>query len=254
MPRRGFTLIELLVVIAIIAILAAILFPVFARAREKARQTACLSNVKQIALALQMYTQDYDEKLPFLTSCSAPENTKHATAEPQGKIHPYIKNVQIWECPSARTGLGPLVDNPGRNGGVAQTSDGSWTFPRDFAGHTITYGSTERVMPNLGCGFTGQPISLGTIRAPANTTCFTESPTLSNCGCARAIWPNGVSPECCAYDNVAYRKEDNTRHNGGNNLAFCDGHAKWMNAMSMAAMSNPPSGRPAYNELFWPTP
>jgi len=63
-PRRGFTLIELLVVIAIIAILAAILFPVFARAREKARQTSCLSNVKQIALAAHMYAQDYDEKWP----------------------------------------------------------------------------------------------------------------------------------------------------------------------------------------------
>ena len=62
--RRGFTLIELLVVIAIIAILAAILFPVFARAREKARQTSCLSNVKELALALLMYSQDYDETIP----------------------------------------------------------------------------------------------------------------------------------------------------------------------------------------------
>ena len=64
MSRRGFTLIELLVVIAIIAILAAILFPVFAKAREKARQTSCLSNVKQLGLGLMMYAQDYDEKLP----------------------------------------------------------------------------------------------------------------------------------------------------------------------------------------------
>jgi len=63
--RRGFTLIELLVVIAIIAILAAILFPVFARAREKARQSSCLSNVKQLDLAVQMYIQDYDEMLPY---------------------------------------------------------------------------------------------------------------------------------------------------------------------------------------------
>jgi len=244
--RRGFTLIELLVVIAIIAILAAILFPVFAKAREKARQTACLSNCKQIANALLMYVQDYDETLPFLTSCSAPENAHHATAEPQGKIFPYIKNVQVWQCPSAKRGLA-LVANPGRNGGVAQNSGGEYTFPLDFAGHTITYGGTEKVMLNLACDFSGTPLSLAQITRPATCTAFTEAPTLSNCGCARAIWPDG----CCACDNPAERTEENTRHNGGNNLVFCDGHAKWMKAEAMLALcQTPPRG--AYNELFYP--
>ena len=91
--RAGaFTLIELLVVIAIIAILAAILFPVFAQAREKARQTSCLSNMKQISLGVHMYTQDYDETLPTL------EHGGH-----QGwidQIHPYTKNHDIRRCPS----------------------------------------------------------------------------------------------------------------------------------------------------------
>jgi prepilin-type N-terminal cleavage/methylation domain-containing protein len=98
---RAFTLIELLVVIAIIAILAAILFPVFAQAREKARGAACLSNVKQLGLSLQMYAQDFDETLPnhvgdaanFLAP-NAPQNWARA-------MSPYVKNTQIYSCPSA---------------------------------------------------------------------------------------------------------------------------------------------------------
>jgi prepilin-type N-terminal cleavage/methylation domain-containing protein/prepilin-type processing-associated H-X9-DG protein len=104
--RKGFTLIELLVVIAIIAILAAILFPVFAQAREKARQTGCLSNVKQIGLGIQMYVQDFDEYVPrnafadpprvaegdHFTNCSSPRW--------MDVIQPYIKNTQLHNCPS----------------------------------------------------------------------------------------------------------------------------------------------------------
>jgi prepilin-type N-terminal cleavage/methylation domain-containing protein len=106
--RRGFTLIELLVVIAIIAILAAILFPVFARAREKARMTSCLSNVKQIGLGLMMYVQDYDERWPSML-CFPPYTTDYATSpwwcrEYYGGVptllNPYVKNHQLWWCPS----------------------------------------------------------------------------------------------------------------------------------------------------------
>ena len=94
--RRGFTLIELLVVIAIIAILAAILFPVFARAREKARQTSCLANVKQINLGMMMYVQDYDEVTPIyrFSSSSNPRLYWHQS------LTPYLKNEQILRCPS----------------------------------------------------------------------------------------------------------------------------------------------------------
>src|SRR4051795_4823310 len=92
--RRAFTLIELLVVIAIIAILAAILFPVFAQAREKARQSACLSNAKQLGLALNMYAQDYDEVIPHQwwtqSGCTEWDCT------PAWQLAPYTRNTQVW--------------------------------------------------------------------------------------------------------------------------------------------------------------
>jgi prepilin-type N-terminal cleavage/methylation domain-containing protein/prepilin-type processing-associated H-X9-DG protein len=99
--RRGFTLIELLVVIAIIAILAAILFPVFAQAREKARGAACLSNVKQLGLALQMYAQDYDETLPNHAADTDKFLDPKAPANWAKAVSPYAKNTQIFACPSA---------------------------------------------------------------------------------------------------------------------------------------------------------
>jgi prepilin-type N-terminal cleavage/methylation domain-containing protein/prepilin-type processing-associated H-X9-DG protein len=92
--RSAFTLIELLVVIAIIAILAAILFPVFAQARDKARQAACLSNTKQIALGVQMYFTDYDERLPVVG------DNAQCRGRWQWQIFPYIKNSQIFTCPN----------------------------------------------------------------------------------------------------------------------------------------------------------
>src|SRR5438309_7840989 len=90
----GFTLIELLVVIAIIAILAAILFPVFAQAREKARQAACLSNCKQMALGVMQYTQDYDELLPVIG------DNGQCRGRWQWQIFPYVKNGQVFTCPN----------------------------------------------------------------------------------------------------------------------------------------------------------
>jgi len=103
--RWGFTLIELLVVIAIIAILAAILFPVFARARENARRASCQSNLKQIGLGVLMYAQDYDEKYPF-SDWWAP-----ATPKPQGwanRVQPYLKSIGVFGCPSDPNALKPM--------------------------------------------------------------------------------------------------------------------------------------------------
>ena len=132
MRRNGFTLIELLVVIAIIAILAAILFPVFARAREKARQSSCLSNVKQLMLGTLMYAQDYDEVLPRHI------NDHLGDEWPGGErylgwtymIEPYIKNRQILMCPSRTT---------------ANTHYNYWMIPTNYAirervaGRTLAY-------------------------------------------------------------------------------------------------------------------
>ncbi|BCM90556.1 hypothetical protein IAD21_02410 [Abditibacteriota bacterium] len=111
-PQSAFTLIELLVVIAIIAILAAILFPVFARARENARRTSCLSNLKQIGLGMQQYQQDYDEKVvpyrldgtnPFTANANVGSSAKTVVFENQ-LLDPYIKSAQIWVCPSKPNG------------------------------------------------------------------------------------------------------------------------------------------------------
>jgi len=101
-PRRAFTLIELLVVIAIIAILAAILFPVFAQAREKARQATCVSNVKQISLGTAMYAQDFDECLPQASRTDGCIDSTGAIGDLRWmhQIHPYVKNAGVHSCPS----------------------------------------------------------------------------------------------------------------------------------------------------------
>lgn len=110
MSRKGFTLIELLVVIAIIAILAAILFPVFARAREAARKTSCASNLRQLGLASHMYAQDYDEYMPCdYYACNS--STTHLRL--MNQIMPYVKNTQILYCPSAgKMTLPDIVASP----------------------------------------------------------------------------------------------------------------------------------------------
>jgi len=100
MRRRGFTLIELLVVIAIIAILAAILFPVFARAREKARQSSCLSNLKQLGLGFLMYAQDYDELFPQHRCQDAGHSSIWHLGCYFEEVMPYLKNQQVLRCPS----------------------------------------------------------------------------------------------------------------------------------------------------------
>src|SRR5439155_19656576 len=96
----GFTLVELLVVIAVIAILAAILFPVFAQVREKGRQTACLSNVRQMAAGLMMYVQDYDEIFPPVVSVN-PGETYYYQMSWMNRMQPYVRNIALFVCPSS---------------------------------------------------------------------------------------------------------------------------------------------------------
>jgi prepilin-type N-terminal cleavage/methylation domain-containing protein/prepilin-type processing-associated H-X9-DG protein len=187
--KKGFTLIELLVVIAIIAILAAILFPVFAKAREKARQTSCLSNAKQIGLACMQYFQDYDECLVHYRY-EVPWATYRIWSD---WIAPYCKNTQIFICPSARTVV-PTV------GGVS----GGYGWQYRYLGWA-GYGGSAATAAR----------SLGEITAPAETIMIGE--ILSGVVVYPGDMPTYFDP---------YNASD--RHNNGANYCFADGHAKWL--------------------------
>ena len=173
--RSGFTLIELLVVIAIIAILAAILFPVFAQAREKARQASCLSNTKQMGTAMMMYAQDYDETLvPYRVQTTSGANLNpyaaDANVEANAKkpiffnqlLNPYIKNDGIWKCPS-KPNAWVNVDPSGADadpgfrsyGGQNSYSANSYLFKRVDENNTVT-------------------VSLAALSAPADTVGFVD--------------------------------------------------------------------------------
>ncbi len=221
--RRGFTLIELLVVIAIIAILAAILFPVFARAREKARQASCLSNVRQMSNATMMYLQDYDETYPaglILTNGTAQgpvsQSSYFTTAWLTGDIiYPYVMNRQIFFCPSA-------------DGGSVYSCD---------------YGFNRRLCPDLRSG--GAGIKMGDVPAPAelflclDSGCYmvSDSNVSSPSGSfwyVPGTWDPARDPEGDGYNTTyplsGFARTDyqSGRHNEGSNVGFADGHAKWL--------------------------
>jgi prepilin-type N-terminal cleavage/methylation domain-containing protein len=173
--KTGFTLIELLVVIAIIAILAAILFPVFAQARERARAVSCLSNTKQLGLGLAMYTQDYDELMPAAFPNMPPINGGNVDREPyDSQILPYLKNDQIYSCPS---------DPWGRNQGTMW--DGKYLGKNlkrsyGYVGRVNTLeGSQRGQSPDWNTGMAndwGQPgTALAAIDQPADTIALVES-------------------------------------------------------------------------------
>jgi prepilin-type N-terminal cleavage/methylation domain-containing protein/prepilin-type processing-associated H-X9-DG protein len=198
--RKGFTLIELLVVIAIIAILAAILFPVFARAREKARQASCLNNVKQLALAVHMYNQDYDEMI-----CPSRLRTSLGYMHWTKFLEPYLKNTNIWECPSATQPWAAPWQARLRAGG-------------DGWGNFMDYGANSYVM------LAENTIALATIKYPAETLLMGES------DCTRDAADGYNYPGYVWLLNdwgAAYGGFIPARHNDGANLSFVDGHAKW---------------------------
>ena len=197
--QSAFTLIELLVVIAIIAILAAILFPVFARARENARRSSCQSNLKQIGLGMMQYNQDYDEKYlaQYITGTAA-------TTEHFGYLlQPYVKSKQLFVCPSAAGSDAPLVPA---------------TVPTDNRDHNWTTGTTPTAFP--GGEFKGSyamnqafyvlgPMSLAEVTKPAETVLFFDAGWVESAGSSDPMFLSAF------------------RHLDGANLCYADGHVKF---------------------------
>jgi len=191
--RSGFTLIELLVVIAIIAILAAILFPVFARARENARKSNCASNLKQMGLAVMQYVQDYDEVYPI----GGMLDTKGIQIHWRHLIYPYIKNEGVFKCPS----MGQYEYAAAQPGLGAPALAGS-------------YGCNNMVLS------WGTAVDMASMARPADCVAVAERRTGSD-------WPvyasNTVPDPAYVGDGIV-----SDRHMEGGNYIFCDGHAKWL--------------------------
>ncbi len=220
---RGFTLIELLVVIAIIAILASILFPVFAKAREKARQAACMSNARQLALACLEYADDWDgcmvDSDPLFYTSGASAATCWAWA-----IFPYVKNVKIFQCPSRKEWYWEPKGYKGSKGGgkIGYAYNGAWW-------NGLQPGSQEDDWRGLD-GY----VSLAEIEVPADTIMLADSPPNGNYQLADGGNAEGfpsAPPGQCPPSWQGPNENPEPRHNGGFNVAFCDGHVKWRTAL-----------------------
>jgi prepilin-type N-terminal cleavage/methylation domain-containing protein/prepilin-type processing-associated H-X9-DG protein len=240
--RRGFTLIELLVVIAIIAILAAILFPVFAQARDKARQTACLSNMKQLATAMAMYAQDYDETTILLWWFPQPDGT--AIHWPQ-RIYPYVKNNGVFLCPSAPR-VNPTDMTRTENGAAGPAYAGNW-----HVGWGVSLAAYERVADAIIIGETGVNDWFGNgslIRAASTMNPWHHRDIGGG-------FPDWASVRCqqrydAFHPYAASRGQSgfaiHWRHANGANFVFADGHAKWIRQPGLKPENFYPGNPPNY--------
>lgn len=213
-PRRngmnsGFTLIELLVVIAIIAILAAILFPVFARARENARRSSCQSNVKQIMLGFMQYVQDYDEKFtPQYTylGTDIPRNTAESW---NSLLQPYLKSTQIFNCPS-----------------------------RSASDHAVAYNYNDAIGHMDWGGFS--PVSAAAIQSVSTTWLTGEwsAPVYGSQSRFGGVYPPSLDRVGADLQNPDGRTN---LHLGGINIGYADGHVKWSKAENLPAINGNPA-------------
>jgi prepilin-type N-terminal cleavage/methylation domain-containing protein/prepilin-type processing-associated H-X9-DG protein len=224
--RCGFTLIELLVVIAIIALLAAILFPVFARARENARRASCQSNLKQISTAWTMYAQDYDERM---VSNSYPDRDNYNPIYGHHYVlAPYIKSWQVWICPSAVK----------KSAGVGKNCDPTYVYQNANLG-SGSYGYNPLLGYSSSTG--GAPpyylvtFKLSSLEKPAETVTYAETTGLYST--TQITYPDQWStPYTTSCGGAGITLGDNHAdwHFGGSNVAFTDGHVKWMKKESFA--------------------
>jgi len=255
--RAGFTLIELLVVIAIIAILAAILFPVFAQAREKARQTSCLSNEKQIGLALLAYSQDYDEQMVrgWYGNNGYGQSTNTPPTDPRYKwmdaIGPFVKNNQLFTCPSAPVGVSADSDNNGPVRGIYVPYNVLGTpGSKTNASESNHYGSYMINSAYWGDGDKAKQgpsneVPLAIVANPAGTIWIADGN-----GSYQLSWPDkGADPGLVpdkrdGMDFISWQGINNTqegamvsRHQGMSNVIYCDGHAKSVSLKTLCALS-----------------
>jgi prepilin-type N-terminal cleavage/methylation domain-containing protein/prepilin-type processing-associated H-X9-DG protein len=235
---KGFTLIELLVVIAIIAILAAILFPVFAQARDKARSAACLSNTKQQALAFHMYAQDYDETMVPLYGygdwASCYPNCGQIGHYPWNKLLiPYVKNKDVYTCPSLSSanwdtlkgayGPGEAYEFPSVIGyGLNSLLDGKSLGAIDKPAETVAIAETRYYPP----GHPSYNASWGWyIAHPGPHLVNNSGNTLVDGLCTEEFkLKHNLGNQTCTYGHTILAD----RHQGGNNVSWADGHAKYI--------------------------
>jgi prepilin-type N-terminal cleavage/methylation domain-containing protein/prepilin-type processing-associated H-X9-DG protein len=264
MKNRAFTLIELLVVIAIIAILAAILFPVFAQAREKARQTACLSNAKQLGTATIMYVQDYDETLPLINMADpqiASVNC-YANFKWQDELFPYIKNAGIFTCPSdsdpnkiwvpqaQRLAASPTC-NTGRGPGGSYSANAWYDHVPVTAGASAPFRASMAQVEAP-----ADTIFISETNPNVNGQLWTTAPVLAGAATnvtttlrQMIIAPNAVPPVFGYTDGASRRYWVLGRHSEMSNQIFVDGHAKAMKIGQLATRRTNSSGVVVYP--FW---
>ncbi len=216
---NGFTLIELLVVIAIIGILAAILFPVFARARENARKSSCMSNLKQVTLGWLQYAQDYDERVvPYSSTTGSAGQAFHWPES----LKPYLKNTQILLCPSNRAGVRMSYTCNGYL--MSPATGGSATNNARFIGDiplpaqspiyidAVGWSNTYPALAFYGAAFGGSsPTTATSTQGRAHASLTYDAGKLG--------WQGG---------NDIYGVANGSRHMGGANYAFADRHVKWL--------------------------